>query len=280
MTVENANFINNLNETYPRAQDLIKEGDDHIRLVKSTLKNTFPGFNSSVKMTSSKLNMIDEMFEVKDGKVSIAGGLNVGSGKELNMGGNRITNVGDPIDPEDAVTLKFLKGGGTGWPVGSVYMTVDTRNPSAIFGFGTWEKFAEGRVIIGAGTVTDSSNSNATYLNKGYGGNLGVTLTERNLPRHTHSMAGITTAPAGGHKHDSGVAIRAALDDPYGVASMTPNRHSYEHHRYGDNVGRPWTSTVPDHTHSFSGEIGYTGNGDKISLIQPWASCYIWTRTA
>lgn len=43
MSLENGNYINDLNPTNPSALDAKAEGDDHIRLIKKVLKNTFPG---------------------------------------------------------------------------------------------------------------------------------------------------------------------------------------------------------------------------------------------
>ncbi|MGL5582278.1 MAG: phage baseplate protein [Cetobacterium sp.] len=61
MTVETqARFISELNQSFPRSKDLIKEGDDHIRLVKNVLKTTMPKFTSSLTISSDKLNKFDE----------------------------------------------------------------------------------------------------------------------------------------------------------------------------------------------------------------------------
>lgn len=43
MTVETATYLASLNSSLPVSGDQIAEGDDHLRLLKTTLKNTFPG---------------------------------------------------------------------------------------------------------------------------------------------------------------------------------------------------------------------------------------------
>lgn len=276
MTVEVASYINDLNEAYPRARDLIKEGDDHIRLIKTTLKNTFPGITTPVNLTSAYLNSLEGILTIADSKFTLDTSFYVTGNRIIDMGGNRIRNVGNPVEDQDAVTVAAAKN--LAWPVGSVYISIDSRNPASIFGFGVWERFANGRVMIGAGTLTDGNNDVATYVNGEMGGAMNGVLSERHLARHSHDLANVSTSSAGNHKHDSGVAIRGATGNPYGVAAMTPNMHSYEHHRYGDNIGRPYTSTDGAHTHSVTGTVDYTGNGEKFPIMQPWVACNIWVR--
>ena len=56
MTVETATNISQLNASYPAASDPKSEGDDHIRLVKSTLQATFPGI-TGVETSSATSNV-------------------------------------------------------------------------------------------------------------------------------------------------------------------------------------------------------------------------------
>lgn len=56
MTIENATYLKQLNPSYPEDGDLIKEGDDHIRLIKRSLRNTFKNIDKQVIISSEQLN--------------------------------------------------------------------------------------------------------------------------------------------------------------------------------------------------------------------------------
>jgi hypothetical protein len=60
MTVESVTYINDLDVNNPAGGDSISEGDDHIRNIKKSIKNTFPNVNEPVVATSEDLNkMVD-----------------------------------------------------------------------------------------------------------------------------------------------------------------------------------------------------------------------------
>lgn len=60
MSVETAQFIHQLNSSYPSGSDRLKEGDDHLRLIKATLKATFPGITGPLdaSVTHTFLNAL------------------------------------------------------------------------------------------------------------------------------------------------------------------------------------------------------------------------------
>jgi len=59
MTIETATYISQLDATYPAAGDPKSEGDDHIRMIKSALKATFPNLTAApVTPTSADLNTV------------------------------------------------------------------------------------------------------------------------------------------------------------------------------------------------------------------------------
>lgn len=58
MTIETATYISDLNATYPTNSDAKSEGDDHLRLIKSTVKATFPNVAGAVSATHTQLNYV------------------------------------------------------------------------------------------------------------------------------------------------------------------------------------------------------------------------------
>ena len=61
MPLEAANYISDLDSTNPAATDQKKQGDDHIRLLKSCLLATLPGLTGPVTMTQAQLNTIPDL---------------------------------------------------------------------------------------------------------------------------------------------------------------------------------------------------------------------------
>jgi hypothetical protein len=47
------------------------------------------------------------------------------------------------------------------WPVGGLYLSAVNTNPGTMFGFGTWEPYAQGLVLMGA---TNSAASPAPLI--------------------------------------------------------------------------------------------------------------------
>lgn len=85
------------------------------------------------------------------------------------------------------------------FPVGGIYMSADSTNPSNIWSGTTWSAIAEGRVLIGVGTGTDD-NSNTMSISAGdTGGEYTHQLTIEEMPAHTHNWwPGYTESVASG----------------------------------------------------------------------------------
>lgn len=86
------------------------------------------------------------------------------------------------------------------YPIGSIYLSVNTTNPSKWFG-GTWEQIAKGRTLVGV----DTSQTEFNTVKK-TGGAKTHRLTVNQIPSHNHAVdyagpeIGITAAIPGGSK--------------------------------------------------------------------------------
>lgn len=57
MAIETATYISDLNVSNPPGSDPVGQADDHIRLLKSALKSTFPNITGPVTSTQTQLNL-------------------------------------------------------------------------------------------------------------------------------------------------------------------------------------------------------------------------------
>ena len=70
------------------------------------------------------------------------------------------------------------------YPVGSIYLSVNSVNPSTLFG-GTWVAFGTGRTLVGV----DTNDSSFNTVEK-TGGEKSHQLTINEMPSHTHNITG------------------------------------------------------------------------------------------
>lgn len=179
--------------------------------------------------------------------------------------------------PTAGAQNKFLRGDGTWadakmstkelvdilYPVGHIYMSTNSANPGTLFPGTTWEAYAQGRVLIGAGTGTDSRSERKTFAAGSTGGEYNHQLTVGELAVHSHDG---TATSNGTHTHSV---------DYYG--NEGGNKHVS---CWGSNAyyGQQNTGSSGAHTHSIS--ISNTGNNNAHNNQQPFIVAYIWRRTA
>ena len=59
MPVESANYINNLQFTYPATNDQRTTTDEHLRLIKLVIQQSFSNLDSTVSASALMMNMLD-----------------------------------------------------------------------------------------------------------------------------------------------------------------------------------------------------------------------------
>lgn len=163
--------------------------------------------------------------------------------------------------------LETLERGGSGgggggitiddvYPVGSIYLSVNSANPGTIFG-GTWAAWGTGRVPVGV----DTSDTNFDTVEETGGAK---------THQHTYGFA------LAGYYQDTifeGDANTGALQDgngsptgwtSIGSSAVTPN---------GGNTNSALSSRNSTHYKS-------TADTSATSTLQPYITCYMWKRTA
>ena len=89
------------------------------------------------------------------------------------------SQLNDYLSKEEAQTLYAPKNIlETVYPVGAIYISVNSINPATLFGFGTWNQI-EDRFLLAAGP---------TYTAGSTGGEAEHTLTELEMPAHDHDF--------------------------------------------------------------------------------------------
>ena len=74
MALESANFIDGLNASNPLSTDTVSQADDHIRLIKSTIKATFPNVTGAVTKTNTQINdLLEKSGGTMTGALTLSG---------------------------------------------------------------------------------------------------------------------------------------------------------------------------------------------------------------
>jgi len=101
MGLETGTFISDLVVTNPTITDKRREGDDHFRLLKNTIKNTFPNLTGAMNATQAELNFVvgvtSALQTQLDAKVGTAGAGSTKTGQTLDV----IAGLGIVVNADD-----------------------------------------------------------------------------------------------------------------------------------------------------------------------------------
>lgn len=148
------------------------------------------------------------------------------------------------------------------YPVGSIYMSVNSTSPGTLFG-GTWSQL-QNRFLLGAGSSYTAGNT---------GGASTVTLTTSQIPSHTHTFTGSSaTTSSDSHTH--------TVPNTKGDNSGSGNK--CESWASASASGRTVTTSSDSHTHTLTakGTNSSTGGGGSHNNMPPYLVVYMWKRTA
>ena len=102
MSLETGTYIDDLVTSNPTATDPVSQGDDHLRLIKSTIVTTFPNIAGAVTPTHTELNFVDGVTSAiqtqLDTKFDTAGTGLTSSTQTVNVGaGDGISVAADAV---------------------------------------------------------------------------------------------------------------------------------------------------------------------------------------
>lgn len=137
------------------------------------------------------------------------------------------------------------------WPVGSVFVSVVDTDPSALLGVGAWAAIGAGRVLVGK----DAGDADFDALEE-TGGSKTVTLTEAQMPSHTHLQ--------NAHSHVQNAASAATG----GLVGSTPDA----------STNTPVTSGYS--TANATATNQNAGGGGPHPNVQPYLVVRFWKRVS
>ena len=179
MALETATYIDGLNTSNPASTDGLSQADDHLRLIKSTIKSTFANIDAAVTSTEDDLNILTgaSAAGVTAAELQYLDGVTSAIQTQLNT----LTSSVSAAMPSGAIIL--WSGAASAIPSGFVLCNGSNSTPDL-----------RGRFVIGA--QGDSGN---TYDVGDTGGSETHTLTTSEMPSHTHVAT--STVTDSGHDH-------------------------------------------------------------------------------
>lgn len=236
MALESATYISDLNSSNPAASDAISTADDHLRLIKSTIKATFPNITGPMTRTQAQLNnALDKTGDTMTGALTLSGA---------------------PSTDLQAATKAYVDSAVAGGvPSGAIIMWSGSiaSIPAGWFlcngSNGTPD--LRNRFIVGAGS---------TYAVAATGGSADAIVVS-----HTHAFSG-STSSAGSHTHGIlGHNGTVNGGNFVGFAQQVSNPLTTQ-----------GTEEAGSHSHSFSGTTASTGSsGTNANLPPYYALAYI-----
>lgn len=151
---------------------------------------------------------------------------------------------------------------GTLYPVGSIYMSVESTNPSTLFG-GTWEQLKD-RFLLGAGDIyANASTGGSAELQAHFHGIPSLSGTAQSNGEHSHVTSRRTSTYGSGMQSNwRCITAPASANGDYSQISNTENAGAHTH----------TVTTNASITDS-------TGNGTAGNM-PPYLTVYMWKRVS
>lgn len=166
---------------------------------------------------------------------------------------------------------------GAVYPVGSIYTATVSTDPATLFGFGTWVRFGQGRMLVSQnGSDTDFDTAEET------GGAKTHTLTEAELATHTHTQNSHNhTQDSHNHTQDShGHAVNGNTASLNVGTSWAPGAGTTRGVLTATDGATATNQATTATNQATTATNQNTGSSTPFNIMNPYIVVYMWKRTA
>lgn len=140
------------------------------------------------------------------------------------------------------------------YPVGGLYTTTVNTDPSVLLGFGTWQRYAEGKALVGYSSDVTAATPDWLKIVGNVFGNYQETLNTTQIPSHYHTTVGDDELRVGSRFGSDGLTPETDTLYPYdSVSNASPA------------AGRQYRTSA-------------TGGGLPHNNVQPSIIVFVWRR--
>lgn len=238
MALETGTYISDLVSTNPAGSDALAFADDHLRLIKSTLKNTFPNITGAVTLNQAQLNTAMPI-----GGIIMWSQASIPSGWALCNGQTVVRSDGGGNITTPNLLDRFIVGAGYSYGIdtsgGAAFTTLNTNQlPS----------HSHTAFATPAGDHYHNVNGNTSSVGD-----------------HTHGQQNLGSVQAGDDNGGANVAVNTGYSSG---RFQSPTLGAGGHfHTFDVN-----SSTTGSHGHDIT--IGNTGLGSAIDNRPPYFALY------
>ena len=272
MARDTAQYIAQQNLNIPDGSvETVSTIDDHMRDVKRTIKNTLPRLDKPVDFSQDELNALRSRITFTTGKISFNNSQiqevaaldqdNAVQPRQYNdtrylVKSNNLSDLPNKTaawntlvgaaGPTEVRALANMVGSML-MPVGTVYQNAQRAdNPANYLGFGSWQPYAQGRTVVGAGSTNDGRETLGWSIGQS-GGQFNQYLTIAHIPAHSHTFS---------------LNLGGGSSGPRSAISVdTGNWHGHEY----APPAQGWnTSSI--------------GSGAGFNIMQPFTVSQLWIR--